>query len=218
MTNRTTTSAFRIGILLLLAAGGFGCAAKPSKVSEPYPTFPSPSGPGGRHFEDQSPIGWRKTPVDPTHFRYSVDRKERNSGKLSGRIDGTAAADERVASLSQLFPATSLAGQTVRVIAQFKQRDVEDWAHMWVSVRGTGGTGLAADRVPLDRVHGDLDWRRLEAEVTVPKDAESFSLGFVLVGPGTVWIDDVEILDMNGRALASPLRNAGFEQGDPSQP
>ncbi len=203
------------------AAGAVsGCArARPveafpepgSAPGDPGRPFAPIAGPGGDHWTERPPLGWRKLAVDERYFRYAVDRDGCRSGARCARIEGSELAERRAASLSQQFAAGGLAGRRVVVSAWIRQRDVREWAHLWVVARGTTNASLDAAREPTDPLLGDRDWRRVEAAIDVPAGAATVGLGFVLAGPGTMWIDDVRLTDAAGAPLDAPLANPDFE-------
>ena len=62
-----------------------------------------------------------------------------------------------------------------------------------IEVKGLGFETLAWDKLKDARpMRGTMDWKRYEVVADVPAEAQSIAAGFVLMGDGKVWIDDVQ--------------------------
>ena len=186
-----------------------GCG---KEVPSPERPFPPVAGPAQRGWVDRPPLHWRKTAVKRRSFNYEIDEQVAHGGRRSARLSGTQLASGSVASLSQSLDASSLRGRTIRVRAWVRQQGIQQWAHMWAVTRDSTQRNLGAAREPEVGVRGTREWRPLEVELAIPESAETIAVGFVLLGPGTFWIDDVTLIDENDRPLAPRLRNADFEE------
>ena len=60
---------------------------------------------------------------------------------------------------------------------------------MWVRVDGPSLTRL--DNMHDRPVNFDTEWMSVESVLDVPSDAVTVTVGFLLNGAGTIWIDDV---------------------------
>ena len=210
-------------LAILLTGLVTGCATKSPPTGRDAPTatspgraFPPPAGPGRAGWRDRPPVGWRKTPVEAERFRYSLETEQPFAGARAARIDGTPLAEGQVASLSQSIDAGPYRGRRVRLTAQVRHEAVVEWAHAWLTVRDTAQQPIDLKRYPAARRPGTIDWRPFEIELDVPEEAMTIAFGFVLVGPGTLWVDEVALRPAAGRGSArlsrrNPVRNPGFE-------
>lgn len=214
MSQRRRPKSIPLAALLLLTAALGGCGrreAVPELVPIDDRPFPPLAGPGRQGWVDRQPLGWRKTAVQRRAFSYDVDREVVHEGEQSARLSGTHLASGAVASISQSVAAESLRDRRIALCAQIRQEGIRQWAHMWVVARDATQRSVGAAREPEQALIGDADWREVCAEIDVPTEAATLAVGFVLLGPGTLWIDDVRIEDPSGRPLAR-LTNPDFER------
>jgi len=108
----------------------------------------------------------------------------------------------QVGNLMQSFSAAAYRGQTVRLRASIRLQgmyvtstgirfpDSEDRAQMWLSVeRMNRQKGFADDME--DRPVRSEDWTRCEIVSEIESDAQFINFGFMSIGGGRVWVDDV---------------------------
>ncbi|MEM1330450.1 MAG: erythromycin esterase family protein [Planctomycetota bacterium] len=99
------------------------------------------------------------------------------------------------ASITDLqLDAGSLAGKTVRVTGRMRTIGVnEGWAGVWVRA-DKNGVNLLIDNMQIDGPRFTTPWADYDAEIDIPADADSVTVGTLLVGPGTLLVDDFRIL------------------------
>jgi len=116
--------------------------------------------------------------------------------------------------LAQEAAAAALRGKKVRLRA---------WVRAEVEPGGRAQLGLRVDRAGgrpgffdnmEDRPIRDPAWRMYEIQGEVAPDAERIVVLLVLTGAGRVWLDDVTLEEVSGKAQAS-LVNAAFDMGLP---
>jgi hypothetical protein len=113
----------------------------------------------------------------------------------------TAGSNEEARWIHDNFQTEKYLGHKIRVTAMIKTADVTRPSGITARVFGKGFHKLAG--APADsaawnynnqemlRILGTNDWKKYEVIVNVPKSAEIISVGAVLNGGGTLWIDDV---------------------------
>ncbi len=144
-------------------------------------TFES-SGPGG-------PLSaWRRGPQG-TVF---LDSTDVHGGRYAGRLQrGTDS--EGTASMFTMALPVAFSGSTVELSGWLKTRDVTGFAGLWL--REDGKTGpIQFDNMRSRKLEGTTDWTRYTIRLPVDGRARSLYLGALLVGTGTVWVDDLALL------------------------
>jgi hypothetical protein len=143
-----------------------------------------------------NPEGWVSIQhAGPLSYTFKLDPDVRRSGARSVRIDNVG--PEPFGSIFQQIPAVPLRNRTVRLSAWMKTRAAAG------SVTGGGavltlqamqsGATLAHEHMAAAPVKGTTDWTRREITLTIPATAEQVEAGAMLHGPGTLWLDDVEV-------------------------
>ena len=143
-----------------------------------------------------NPEGWVTLQhAGPVSYTFTLDTEIRHGGLRGLRIDNIG--PEPFGALFQQVPATNLRGKTVRLVAWLRTRDVVG------SALGGGaaitlqamqaGAVLAYNHMSKTPVKGTTDWARQEITLDIPANAEQLEVGAMLQGPGSLWLDDVEL-------------------------
>ena len=103
-----------------------------------------------------------------------------------------ANAPSPVANLMQSFGAEAYRGKTVRLRAWLKLApvDSQDRAQMFLSVDRTNRQTGFFDNMN-DRPIRSVEWTKYEITGAVDRDASFINFGFMSIGKGTVWVDEV---------------------------
>lgn len=110
-------------------------------------------------------------------------------------------------------------GKTLALTAYVKAQDVHE-AGVWVQCWRRRPLTLL-DTATTERdfpVFGTVDWQLLETTVNVPAETDFLTVRCVLKGPGTVWFDDLSLMDTEGKPGANPEAAAGVNTAAPSTP
>ncbi|MBI4910748.1 MAG: hypothetical protein HY820_44450 [Acidobacteria bacterium] len=96
-------------------------------------------------------------------------------------------------------------GRTIEWRGWVKTQAVTNAAALWM--REDGDTaGLAFNTTQGLQVKGDTDWKQYSITLSVVPDAKLLFVGFLIVGTGTAWVDDLELL-VDGKPIAeAPAR------------
>lgn len=97
-------------------------------------------------------------------------------------------------SLMQRCPAKYLAGKVIRIQAEIKSSDVENWAGMWVRADGEIIPDLIFDNMARRPIKGTTPWQTYIVETALPEETSWINYGVVLTGKGTIWVDSFRIL------------------------
>ena len=170
----------------------------------------------------QAPGGWRKTGSAPERYEIGVDKSEHRSGTASGVLKSDRAG-KAFGTLMQTFLADEYRGKRLRMRAYLKVKDVREQAQMWMRVDGAERTSIAFDNMLGRALTGTREWAQYSIVLDVAQEAVMISFGSLLIGAGTVWIDDVTF-DVVGSDVAStnlgmpPNRKAEIPPGTPPRP
>jgi hypothetical protein len=101
-------------------------------------------------------------------------------------------APSPVSSLMQSFSAAAYHGKTIRLRAwlRLESVDPQDHAQMFLSVDRTNRQTGFFDNMS-DRPVRSSEWTRCEMVAPVDADATFINFGFMSIGKGTVWVDEV---------------------------
>lgn len=166
------------------------------------------------HAVGAPPRGWAKTPSED--FEYALDEEVVFQGRRSARVTGVNAGQQSSASLAQVLDATGYRGRRVRLEAALRAREVANAAILWLRAESASGEVLAFRSTKDAPLNGTLDWQRYTLTTEVPGAAAKLAVGLTMLGPGTLWVDDVDLVaDGEGPEDASPgdrLVNPVFEE------
>jgi len=149
--------------------------------------------------EESLPIGWTGGPKSTL----SLDETVFHRGNAAGRITRVGGESSKFSSLTTRLSA-DIAGTKLTFTAWVRSNDVVGHFGLWM--RQDRRTG------PVDFVNnyalglkGDQGWQEISISTDLVDNAREISLGLVLNGTGTVWIDDVRI-EVDGKAYADAPR------------
>ena len=143
---------------------------------------------------DSLPRGWeRRGPIlVGATYVIAPDREVRHGGATSLRIRSVDAGPNDNVVAAQRFLSDEYRGRRVRLAGFARVADVTASAGFILRVDG-GGSGTPFDNMRDRPVRGTADWQRLELVLDVPADGLRIYLAGWLRGPGTLWIDDLEL-------------------------
>jgi hypothetical protein len=137
------------------------------------------------------------------------------------------------ASVSQDFNAAPYAGKRVRLTANLKSENVQQWGGLWMRVDDANrphngySSSVAFDDMQDRPIKGTTAWRNYSVVLDVPPGATGIYIGFLLAGPGTLWMtaSKVEIVGadvpVTGKPIPPPVLNPyphlTFEKRNPQQ-
>ena len=155
--------------------------------------------PGPRNLEfwqgivGRVPPGWivPALPKD-ADFLAELRRVGCRSGTGCAMVRVPTNAPSPVANLMQSFGAEAYRGKTVRLRAWLKLEpvDSQDRAQMFLSVDRTSRQTGFFDNMN-DRPIRSTEWTKYEIVGPVDRDATFINFGFMSIGKGTVWVDEV---------------------------
>lgn len=136
-----------------------------------------------------TPQGWFMAGSKPAEYEAGIDKNatynDHSSAYLKANENPTP---QHFGTLMQQFRADQYKGKRVRITANIKTDGVENWAGMWMRV-DKDRQPVAFDNMNDKRLEGTTGWQSYQVILDVPDDATLVSLGVLLNGKGTVWIN-----------------------------
>ena len=138
---------------------------------------------------DSIPKGWKATSSPDIYF--GTDTTESHSGIASAIIQRIGTNMSPNGMLIQHIVADNYRGKRIKMSAYVKSLQV-DKGYLYMTVNGVD-TAIAFANTWEQRVESSNDWMRFQIVLDVPEESASINFAAVLVGAGTLWLDDVEI-------------------------
>lgn len=149
-------------------------------------------------FEDQTGpalADWHMSPPGTV----SADNSVSHSGHWSVRLQPDAKSAHPVSVITRSLP-IDFKGGTVELRGYLRLQDVSGSANLWLRQDADGET-LAIKNMQAQQVKGTHDWAQYRIALPINPDAQQLSFGVLVVGTGTLWADDLELL-VDGKPIA----------------
>ena len=156
--------------------------------------------------------GWIKSGSSPNDYETGVDGKSAFTGASSGYIRSAVPKPGTFGTYMQIIDATQYRGKRVRMSAQVKTENVEDWSGLWLRV-DAAGRGVAFDNMQGRPIKGTTAWTPVSIVLDVAPQANALAFGILLAGRGAAWVDDLTFDVVGDDVPVTDLLKAG-----PSQP
>ena len=97
-------------------------------------------------------------------------------------------------------------GKKILFEGYMKLKNVEsDYASLYIRLNGANSM-LAFDDMKDNRQHGTSDWKKFSIKIDLPKETTKINVGAILVGAGTLWIDDFKVY-IDGKDIVQLKKN-----------
>ncbi len=148
----------------------------------------------------QTPADWLLTGEDANRYELTQDAEVVRSGNASKRIaaSGNRRRDDWAVSV-QMVDATRFRGQRIRLSGHLRSDDVGAGG-LWLRVDGIvdrEAAQLVIDNTEDRRLEGTSDWTVQEIVVDVPPESVTILFGAMIVGDGTLWVDDLSLEEVS---------------------
>ncbi len=140
---------------------------------------------------------WLLSGSHPKQYEYGVDQEETYQEKASGYLRAKGDEAEGFATLMQTFKAEIYREKRLRFSAVVKAEEVEGMAGLWMRVDDAKSTILGFDNMSNRPIRGTIDWQGYEVVLDVPQESESVAFGILLQGAGQVWINDIQLTEVD---------------------
>lgn len=146
------------------------------------------------------PAGWSGDPAATV----SVDSVVRRSAPFAARLDLPVGGEADASWLTVELPLT-FAADTLELRGWLRTDAVQGFAGLMLRQEVPGGT-VRFEGMQERQLAGTTEWAHYTIRVAVHAHARKVHLGAMLVGSGTVWVDDLEFL-VDGRPVSeAPAR------------
>ena len=122
----------------------------------------------------------------------ALDRTTFRSGQAAVRIRREPGRADPFSALTASVP-IDFAGEKVELVGYLRTESVVGYAGLWMREDGAGGV-LAFDNMQQRQIDGTREWAEHRIELPLAPGARQVFFGTLLVGEGTVWVDDLRIL------------------------
>lgn len=206
-------------LLGLIAAGVLGCAAQaaaqaPRRAPVTQAPTPDPDAPGemrialvNADFESTArtthgaPDGWLTAQhAGEPSYTFRLDANAPRTGRHSARIDSIGVQPFGI--MYQLLPGAAYVGKRLRFSAEMRTaaagNDDSFSGAVLVLQAMQAGAPLAWERMADRPLRGDHPWQRHAVELTLPPGTQQVQVGVMLMGNGTVWLDDARLAIVGG--------------------
>ena len=129
-------------------------------------------------------------------YDFDLDPAVKHGRKQSLRITSTGSG--QYGSVFQLVPVDGLGGRTLELSAWIRTAQVTGAGAQLTLLSRNGSNAIIEHKFMDDPgVTGSQDWQRYAIRMKVSKDAARVEIGALLMGPGTMWLDDVTLRAVN---------------------
>jgi hypothetical protein len=146
------------------------------------------------------PEAWHLAGSAPRDYDCTIDSLTPYNGEQSTYLKGKeGAALQGFGTLMRSYSPGPYLGKRVRFSANVKADSVKDWAGLWMRVddanhkTGENPSVLAFDNMQSRPIKGTFGWRSFSVVLDVSEEATGISLGILLSGGGSVWLNGAKI-------------------------
>lgn len=149
-----------------------------------------------------APVGWggnlSNGTVMPPDAGVIADDKTVHGGKWSARIELDAKSQAGYSSMIKAIP-VDFVGKSLELRGVIRTERVSNYVGLFMQEDGDSPR-LAFDNMQGRHVNGTTDWTEYSMKLPLRPAAKQLYFGFLLVGPGKAWVDDLQLL-VDGRPI-----------------
>ena len=139
--------------------------------------------------------GWGGSSDGTVHFERAVVY----SGSGAARLERNAQSPDTFTTITKELP-IDFGGDTIELRGFLRTQGVEDFAGLWLRQDGPSGS-VEFDNMQSQNLRGTIDWAEYRVRLPLNTKAEVLYFGVLVVGEGTVWADDLQLL-VDGKPLS----------------
>ena len=141
--------------------------------------------------------GWFLSGDNQDGYIVGKDSGVIHNGIPSGSIKSKHEKVTGFGTLMQQADIRGYVGKKLEVSAYIKTNKVKDWAGLWVRLDDSDMKYLWFDNMQDRPIKGTNDWKKFHIAFDVPDKSSSLNFGVLLAGPGSVWINNVNIDELS---------------------
>ena len=150
-------------------------------------------------YPQTSQKGWFLSGDNPDGYLVGKDKSVKHSGKVSGFIRSKREKVSGFGTIMQQTDVTGYLGRKLEYSATVKTDKVRGWAGLWVRLDDINTKMLWFDNMQDRPITGTTDWKKFHIAFDVPEKSQMLNFGVLIVGPGSVWINDVSLVKLAGK-------------------
>ena len=122
----------------------------------------------------------------------SLDSVFVQGGQYAGRLDRDRESELEFSSFGMTLPVT-FSGETLELRGWLRTDRVTGFAGLWLRQDGRSGS-VQFDNMQSRNLRGSTEWTEYRISLPLDGRARTVVLGAILVGEGTAWVDNLELL------------------------
>ncbi len=134
------------------------------------------------------PKFWMGGPEGTIH----VDGQIAHSGQRAVRLERDAKSDQGFSTITRVLP-IDFAGKSLELRGFIRTEAVSGFAGLWMREDGDR-PALAFDNMQGRNLKGTTEWAEYSITLPIHADADRLYFGFLMVGTGKAWVDDLQLL------------------------
>ena len=160
-------------------------------------------------------FGMEELPADSTWqpvkgYTSTADSNVKHSGKISLLMQQTAPGKAGSFASYLFYRPDKYLGKEIEVRAWMKFENVKEFVALMVKVIDEDFNTLQFKTLQDDKIHGTRDWALYSVKVQLPEHGQGLVFGTMLVGPGKLWTDDIQVL-IDGKDITQAQLNPDFD-------
>lgn len=141
--------------------------------------------------------GWFLSGDNPDDYLVGIDKEVLYNKSDSGFMRSKRDKAKGFGTLMQQTDITHYIGSKLSLSAYIKTKDVKGWVGLWARLDDKDLKVLWFDNMQNKPIKGTNDWKKYESKFDISKESVTLSFGVLLVGPGSVWINGVELNELS---------------------
>lgn len=140
--------------------------------------------------------GWFISGDNPDGYNIGQDKVVRHNKVVSGFIRSKREDVKGFGTIMQQTDITKYVGKKLQLSAYIKNKDVKNWAGLWARLDDKDLEVLWFDNMQNRPIKATSDWKQYDINFEISKGSVTLSFGVLLVGSGNVWINDVNLVEL----------------------
>lgn len=143
--------------------------------------------------------GWFLSGDNADGYLVGKDKSIEYKGKASGYIRSKSNKVTGFGTIMQQTDVAEYIGKKLEYSATIKTHKIKNWAGLWVRLDDSNMKMLWFDNMQDRPITGTTDWKEYHITFDVPKESKMLNFGVLIVGPGSVWINNVRFNELKGK-------------------
>lgn len=124
---------------------------------------------------------------------FNIDKEIKHGGNQSLSIERKKTDTTTQFTPVSVFIPAQFNGNKISISGWLKTENVSGYAELWFRIDDEYKKLLSLINYPHGRLKGTTDWTKYDTTITIPENAHIMYFGFLIVGAGKVWGDDLSL-------------------------